>query len=165
VTQVWSRVRRGLLRGHAASPGPRRIFVTRHTGKRLCRNVEAVDQVFVDHGFEVVFPERLSLADQAALFDGADVVAGFGGTGLFNLIYASGAPTVIVLNHDAYDVRNEHIIASALGSDIHYFWSAADIRPTSGAFSVEAFKSPWSFDFEANGEALLGLLQDLGRDD
>jgi len=165
VTQVWSRVRRGLLRGHAASPGPRRIFVTRHRGKRLCRNVEAVDQLFVDHGFEVVFPERLSLAGQAALFDGADVVAGFGGTGLFNLIYASGAPTVIVLNHDAYDVRNEHIIAAALGSDIHYFWSPADIRPATGASSVEAFKSSWSFDFESNGDALLRLLKDLGRND
>ena len=165
VTQVWSRVRRGLLRGHPASPGSRRIFVTRHRGKRLCRNVEAVDQLFVDHGFEVVFPERLSLAEQAALFDGADVVAGFGGTGLFNLIYASGAPTVIVLNHDAYDVRNEHIIAAALGSDIHYFWSPADVRPASGGSSVEAFKSSWSFDFEANGAALLRLLEDLGRND
>lgn len=165
VTKVWSRVRSGLLRGHEADPGPRRIFVTRHTGKRRCRNVEAVDQVFADHGFDVVFPERLSRADQAALFDGANIVAGFGGTGLFNLIYTSNAPTVIVLNHDAYDARNEHIIAAALGSAIHYFWSPADIQPPRGGFSVEAFKSSWSFDFEANGDALLRLLEDLSRSD
>ena len=160
IRDVWGRLRRGMV--SADTPAQPKIFVSRRaSGNRGCRNVADVEEVFTAHGFVVLRPERLDLSDQAAAFAGAEVVAGFGGSGLFSLLYAEQQPTLIVLNHEAYDSRNEHLYAAVLGSDAHYFWSAPDIVPPAGGWSYEAFQSPWEFDFARNGADLQRLLASL----
>ena len=161
VRLVWDRLREGLLESTPVVPRLSRIFVTRHGGNRPCRNVDAVEELFVSAGFTVVRPELFTRPEQAALFAEAEVVAGFGGTGLFNLVFSTRAPTVIVLNHDSYDARNEHVITAVLGSDVHYFWSRADISHPEGRFSKHAFRSSWEFDMQANAPALRDLLASL----
>ncbi len=89
------------------------------------------------------------------------MVAGFGGTGMFNLIFATSRPTVIVLNQESYDARNEDLISGLLGCDLHYFWSAADQDHPPGEFSYSAFQSGWEFDFGRNESALRALLAGL----
>ncbi|WP_181310470.1 glycosyltransferase family 61 protein [Nocardioides campestrisoli] len=159
---VWQRVRDGLL-ATEFEPPPRseRIFVTRHGGNRACRNHARVEALFASYGFTVLRPEQLDVAQQAAVFDAATVVAGFGGTGMFNLIFATSRPTVIVLNQESYDARNEDLISGVLGCDLHYFWSAADQSHPPGEFSYSAFQSGWEFDFDRNEAALRGLLAGL----
>ena len=70
--------------------GSERLFVSRRRHgdlNRLCRDADQVESVFADHGFDIVYPEDYSLPDQAALFRTARVVAGFGGSGMFNLMH------------------------------------------------------------------------------
>ena len=55
---------------------------------RVCRNAKDVERYFADRGYTVVYPEDLSLAHQVATFREARVVAGFGGSAMFNLMYA-----------------------------------------------------------------------------
>lgn len=162
MVEVWDQIRHGLLRQVESPPlASDRIFVTRRSGNRLCRNAEAVEELFDEHGFSIVHPERLTVAEQAAAFAGASVVAGFGGTGMFNLVHAANRPVVIVLNQESYDARNEDLITGLRGCDLHYFWSAADRSHPDDGFSYRAFQSEWAFDFERNGAPLRRLLADL----
>lgn len=133
-----------------------RIFVSRGEGavNRACRNQAEVEAWFAGHGFEIVYPERHSLGEQVHLFRRAREVAGFGGSGMFNVVHAHGLQKLVVLNHEAYIARNEHMFCSLIGAEEHYLWSTPDIVSPDGRYSDEAFKSPWTFDFERNREAL-----------
>ncbi len=135
--------------------------MTRREGKRGCSNFPEVEALFAAHGFEIVTPEKLSIPEQAAMFAGARVVAGFGGAGMFNLAYAEALETVIVLDQWAYQARNEHLYAAVHQARLHCFWSRPDKDHPPGGFSYRAHQSRWTFDFHSNGEQLRGLLEGL----
>jgi capsular polysaccharide biosynthesis protein len=155
----WRRLREGLPDATLA-PAPK-IFVTRRRegGNRYCRNVGDVEALFARHGFEIVQPETLAIPGQAALFAQARVIAGFGGTALFNLVYADALETLIVLNQSAYQARNEQLFAALLGVDSHFFWSDPDEGHPEGSYA--AHQSAWEFDFARNQAPLARLLSTL----
>ena len=70
-----------------------------------------------------------------ATFREARVVAGFGGSAMFNLMYAENLEGVILLNQEAYIARNEHLFTSLTGGEVHYFWSRPDVEHPEGGFS------------------------------
>lgn len=154
---TWARLRRGLTED-APHDSASKIFVTRREGKRYCTNVDAVERLFEKFGFDIVLPEKLSLPEQAAMFANARVVAGFGGAGMFNLVYAQRLEAVIALNHSAYWARNEQLFASVLGADVHSFWSEPYTKHPEDTFLHRAHRSDWEFDFERNGDALRQVL-------
>jgi capsular polysaccharide biosynthesis protein len=160
IRDTWSRLHDGLV-GTGPAGGSSRIFVTRREGNRPCTNVDAVERLFAAHGFTIVAPEHLSIPEQAATFAGARVVAGLGGAGMFNLVYASSVETVIVLNQWAYQARNEHLFAAAHGARLHCFWSTPELDHPPGGFSYGAHQSGWSFDFDRNEKQLRELLENL----
>ncbi len=149
----WSRLRDGVLRGEAAPAGPERIFITRGNGNRHCRNTDQVEALVEAHGYTVVYPGLLSLAEQVALFASARVVVGFGGAGMFNLAYAQRLEAVVVLNQWAYEARNEQLFAATHGVACHTFWSPPDIEhPGKRKRSYQAHQSAWEFDLGLSGE-------------
>ncbi|HET9422055.1 MAG TPA: glycosyltransferase family 61 protein [Nocardioides sp.] len=154
----WRRLRAGLPQVAVA---PRaRIFVTRHEGtNRWCRNGAEVESLFASHGFDIVRPETLTLAEQAAVFAQARVVAGYGGSGMFNLLFAGALESLIVLNQSSYWGRSEHLFATALGVDSHFFWSVPDEADPDGGYT--AHQSAWKFDFARNRGPLESLLGSL----
>jgi capsular polysaccharide biosynthesis protein len=158
---VWARLRAGLPPGNA--PKADRLFVSRRPGlgNRQCRNVADVEQVFADQGFTVVYPEELPLADQASLFAHATVVAGFAGSALYNLVFAERVQHLVVLAHEAYTARYEHLFASVLGCAADYFWSTPDIPHPPRRWSADAYYSAWEFDFDRNGADLRAVLERL----
>ncbi|MET1059344.1 MAG: glycosyltransferase 61 family protein [Nocardioides sp.] len=163
IAATWRRLSDGLATGHvAAADLAERIFVSRSEGAkhRECRNIREVESVFRARGYQIVYPERLPLSEQAAVFGAARIIAGFGGSALFNVMHARRLETMIILNHEAYTARNEHLFTSVIGADVHYFWSAPDI-PHGDTWSEAAFYSDWEFDFERNGAELAGLLDRL----
>ena len=162
ITRVWRRLREGFS-GEAATDN-RRIFVSRPHGSstnRHCHNAEEVEGFFEERGFSVVHPEKLDLADQVETFAQAEVVAGFGGSAMFNVLFAEHAHSMIVLSHEAYDSRNEHLYAAVLGLDAHFFSSAPDLPHPEDGWSRESFQSPWSFDFARNGDELGRVIAEL----
>jgi len=161
IHETWTRLREGLV-GSEPGSGGSRIFVTRREGNRPCSNVEDVERLFAAHGFTIVSPKRLTLAEQAAAFAAARVVAGFGGAGMFNLLYSHRVEDVIVLNQWAYHARNEHLFATAHGARAHYFWSRPQVdNPDDGRRLYRAHQSGWTFDFGTNAEPLSALLESL----
>lgn len=159
IVQTWDRMRAGAVVKRADRPPC--IFVSRRPSLkgRSCRNAAAVEAFFARHGFAVVFPEELDLAEQAAVFGNAKVVAGFAGSGLFNILYAGDLTTLIVLSHEGYTARNEHLYTMALGCTTHYFWSTPDVPPPPGGWSPASYISAWEFDFDRNGQELEQLLK------
>lgn len=161
ITDTWVRLRASLV--EQRPDRPRRIFVSRRPTlkNRACRNIAAVEDVFVRHGFLVIFPEALPMAEQATLFGGAEVVAGLAGSGLYNVLYSEHLSTLIVLSQEAYTARYEHLYTMVLGCTTHYFWSTPDVPHPDGGWSEEAYYSSWEFDLDRNLvelEAVLGAL-------
>jgi capsular polysaccharide biosynthesis protein len=161
VGEVWERLRSNLI--DPTAPTYERIFVTRSEShpRRRCRNVRAVEQFFEAYGFTVIHPEALELGAQAAVFSAATVVAGFAGSAMFNLMFATEPKSVIMLSHEAYLGRNEHLYTSLIGGSVHYFWSSPDIPHPSGGWTRKASASSWEFDFDRNRAALENLLETM----
>jgi hypothetical protein len=76
-------------------------------------------------------------------------------------MFARRLSTLIVLAHEAYTARNEHLFTTLLGGDVHYFWSGPDIAHPSGGWDQRAFYSDWEFDFERNRAPLDELVDTL----
>jgi capsular polysaccharide biosynthesis protein len=157
--ETWDRLAGALVQPDIEGPGER-IFVSRPAGQmnRDCRNTEEVEEIFRRFGFAVIYPETLSLEEQATIFARAKVVAGFGGSGLLSLFYARQVETVIVLNQEGYTARNEYIVSLLLDCDMHFLWSVGDIPQPEDGWSREAFFSAWDFDVERNIDELERLL-------
>ncbi|MGO1974614.1 MAG: glycosyltransferase family 61 protein [Propionibacteriaceae bacterium] len=162
IIKTWDRIRSALLLPDLDVP--EKILVTRppNTKNRDCRNIGAVEELFAEYGFTILRPETLDLTEQATIFARAKVIAGFGGSGLFNLMYAQQAEKLIFLNQEAYTARNEHLYSLVLDCETHYFWSTPEIPHPEGRWTEEAYFSPWSFDFERNEAELRATLSDLG---
>ncbi|WP_375491735.1 DUF563 domain-containing protein [uncultured Jatrophihabitans sp.] len=161
IAETWERLATSLIDPDA--PAYDRIFVSRSgdLGNRACRNIREVEDWFRERGFEIVYPELHDLGTQAGIFGAARVVAGFGGSAMFNVLFARRLETMIVLNHEAYTARNEHLFASVLGVDTHYFWSTPDVEHPTGGWSEAAYYSGWQFDFARNAADLDRLIKEL----
>jgi capsular polysaccharide biosynthesis protein len=142
----------------------RRLFVSRSGGfaNRACRNQTDVEQYFAAQGFSVFYPEQHTLAEQAGIFGQAEVIAGFAGSAMFNLMFCERLRAMLLLTHEGYDARNEYLIGSVVGADLHYFWSTPDVAHPEGGWSQAGFDSAWAFDFGRNQADLDALLAQLG---
>ena len=96
-------------------------------------------------GFTVIYPEDLDFGTQVSLFQQAEVVAGFGGSGLFNTMFAPNR-TVLILTGDSYTPNNEYLIKSVIGGDLHYFWADSQIKHPPRGWTWAAFQSNFVFD-------------------
>lgn len=109
-----------LLDDVSASDRPdigRRLYVSRaHQSTRHVRNEADLLSVAEEFGFETVYPERWSLAEQLAAFAGADAVLGPHGAGLLNVIYADDAVLVELFG----ERTNSCFFAIAEGMGIPY---------------------------------------------
>lgn len=139
---------------------PGRLFVTRGGEQRPCRNAAEVEQLVEQHGFEVLAPETLSLAEQAGRFARAGTVAGFGGSGLLHVLTAPVVQRLLVVSNETYHVANEKLVAGFLGLDVDIFRARSEIvtRHFSQAMFHSAHTVDWSREGAALRETLAGLL-------
>jgi capsular polysaccharide biosynthesis protein len=161
IRDTWDRLTTGLLRDREAGRYER-IFVSRgskYAHRRGCTNQSEVEELFASHGFHVFYPEELPLQEQAALFAGARVVAGFAGSALFNLMHCRRLDAIVVLGHNNYAARNEQLFAAILGADLHYFWMPGDLwDPTRVKKQVQV---SFSVDLSVYGKQLAAVLDEV----
>jgi hypothetical protein len=75
---------------------PRRVYVSRQDSRhRRLRNEREVQAVVAAHGFAVVQPETMPVADQIRLFRGAEIVLGVFGAGLTNAAFMRPGGTLL----------------------------------------------------------------------
>ena len=154
IAETWDAVGDAIVKAAgSAGPRPRRIFCSRRSTKRLCRNTAEVEALFRASGFDIVFPEEMSVADQILLFRGAERVAGFAGSALFTLMFSARPTQVTMITPESYTATNEYLIGAVRGHAFDVFWSQPD---------DSSFRSSFAVDMDREGK----LLRDhLARED
>jgi capsular polysaccharide biosynthesis protein len=155
IVEVWRTVGDALISSAPVREYPRTFFSSRRpTYKRACHNVEEVEAFFAGHGFPVVYPEDYSPAEQAAMFNQAETIAGFAGSALFSLNFCEQPKHVIMISSESYTARNEYMISSVLGHRVDLFWCDADLKQPEKGWDGTAFASGFTFDFDRDGDRL-----------
>lgn len=107
-------------------PAKRRIWISRKqqlkVGQRRLLNEHEIETLFLEHGFEAVYPESLSFLEQIELFSQAEMIVGPGGSALMNIVFApAGAKTLILTkNHPQVNFHYFTNIAQIIGQSIAY---------------------------------------------
>ena len=75
--------------------GNRRLLIARRGPTRTIANLAQVEALLSSHGFETVYLEGMSMAEQIMLFQGAQFIIGPHGAGLTNLLFCEPRTRVI----------------------------------------------------------------------
>ena len=161
IRAVWNSIGRRLATAAPRREYARRIFCSRRTTKRQCRNAMEVETVFANQGFQVIYPEDFPLPEQAAIFRHADIVAGYAGSAMFTLAFCETPKLVIMITSEIYRARNEYMICSVLGHQLNVLWCRPDAHQAANIWPGPGRKAPFTFDFAREGlfleEALASL--------
>jgi capsular polysaccharide biosynthesis protein len=161
ITDTWDLIGESLRSQAPERDYPRRIFCSRKHDKRPCRNRDEVEALFVDQGFEVLFAEDYPLPEQAQLFHRADVVAGYAGSALFNVMFSDRRKHIIAVGSASYRASNEYMIAAVRGHKLDLVTCEPEIAQPATGFSKKAFESPYTCDMEREGAWLREILAAL----
>ena len=100
---------------------PKRIFISRkNASNRRKFNEDAVIQLFSEFGFEVVFPETLSIPDQISLFSHAEWIVGGSGAAFANLLYCNSNCKVIIFTKAHFIFSGFSTIGHTVNVDLLY---------------------------------------------
>ena len=90
-------IRESVLRDTKVTPF-RKIFISREnlTFSRL-HNEKEVRELFASHGYEMIYPEKLTFAEQVRVFSEAKCVAASSGAALTNIIYCMPESTLVCI--------------------------------------------------------------------
>jgi capsular polysaccharide biosynthesis protein len=158
---TYTAVSRALAEQAPKGRYPRRIFCARRSNHRACRNPEEVEALFARFGFDVVYPERFTLPEQARMFREAEVIAGYAGSAMVSLCLTESAKHVILVSSNSYTAKNEYLIGSVLGHRIDIVWCAAETPMPTDRHSKRAFVSAFTMDTEREGRQLADILSSL----
>lgn len=151
----------GLALEHEARVEDRaeKVFFTRRmAGRRSCRNAEEVEARFAAAGFRVVVPEEHPLAVQVAMVRAAGTVAGFAGSGVFQIAFAGAPKHVVLVTTENYPCHNEYMISALLGHRLDIVVCRPDLPRPGPTFTREAFQSSYAFDPDREGPFLAQAL-------
>lgn len=137
---------------------PDKVFFTRRPVKRSCHNAAEVEGRFAAAGYQVLYPEEHSLPDQLAMVRAARAVAGFAGSGMFQIGFAGQPKHVVLVTSENYPCHNEHLMSALLGHRLDVVVCRADVPREEGVFDREAFHSDFVFDPAREGAFLDGVL-------
>ena len=106
----------------------RRLYISRQHARRRIVNGEDVEKVLTDFGFEEIFTEEMSFADQVRIFSEAAAIFGAHGAGTMNVVFApAGSSLIEVINPRVWD-HSAHRVASLCGVN-HYHLFAENVSP------------------------------------
>lgn len=158
---TYRRIGASLAQQASRQDWPDRVFFTRRLAKRGCNNRDDVENLFEQHGFQVLSPEDHSLADQIEFARRASVIAGFAGSGMFHIGFTGEPKHVIVIMSDAYHSANEYQLSALIGHRLDLVVCEPDVPRTGQGFSGEAYRSTFTVNFEREGRFLGRVLASL----
>lgn len=129
--------------GAAPAGSPRRVFLSRagHDLTRRLRNREAIEGLMRLLGFEVVIPDRLSLAEQAARMGHARIVVGESGGALANIGLCPPGALVLELQPECFPDPWIRGMCFQLAHRWHLYLARVDAPP-------EAPGRPFSYEID-----------------
>lgn len=152
VAEVWRRSGEALSASAPERDYPARVFCSRPGGsKRACHNGKEVEEFFRVRGFAIVHPEEHALPEQAAIFDHAEVVAGFAGSAMVNVFAAREPKHVVLVSPSSYTATNEYLLASVRGDRLSLSISPADREQPERGWDLQAMRSGFTVDLSVEG--------------
>ena len=160
------RLRDGLLVRSKPNEKPRRrLFISRKPDMwRECLNGGDIEERFARRGFTIIRPEEHSIVEQVRMFYEVDVVAGYIGSALYNIMFARRPIDVIGFINQSYLATNEYLICSALGHRLHLFYGDEVIdgrKKDCEGRELGVTNRDYVFNFERDGDQLDELLDSL----
>lgn len=160
IDKIWSAIREGVIGGESRIKGDRLFIARPVSGVRKCLNPERLEEKFLNAGFEFFSPENHSWEDQIKTFCQAKHIAGYSGSGLFNIMFCDNTKSLISMGADSYNSINDHLICSAKNIELDYIWSDSLIKHGK-AWSLKAFMSDYNFNYERDEQYLDDALKNL----
>lgn len=99
---------------------PKKFFISRKNTKWRQYNEDEVIKVVVSKGYEVVYPEMMTVKEQFSLFNNADEIVAASGAAISNIICCRPGTKVLVLVSVRIDGAIFSTIAKTLGIDMRY---------------------------------------------
>ncbi len=84
-------------------------------------NEQAVIDILVRHGVDIVFPEQLTPAEQIELFHDRDLVCGSVGSALHAHVFTPEPPRIIAFNRDPQIISNFGLLDQVNAADASYY--------------------------------------------
>jgi len=160
IKNVWDKIGQNTKDGVSGITG-NKLFIARPADgggdRRKCLNAERLENMFRLKGFEFYNPEKHSWKDQVKTFTNAEFIAGYAGSGSFNMMFSSGHKKLIMIGSTSYTSANEHYICTIKGFDLTYFVGDSLIKQENG-WSVKAAMSDYYFNYERDEQALIDVL-------
>ena len=91
----------------------------------------------------------------------ADVVAGFAGSGMFQIAFAGGPKHVILVGSESYTASNEYLISSVVGHRLDLVLCRPDVPKTKRRFDNRSYQSDFTYDDAREGVFLREALASL----
>ncbi|RFZ82237.1 glycosyltransferase family 61 protein [Mucilaginibacter terrenus] len=134
-TPGWavSYLRGVLLNGTLTDPNKKKVYFKRgeNAGRKVLNEAEVI-LLLQKEGFEIVEPDMLSIAEQAALTQAASVVVGVHSAALANILFAKEGTTVIeIFSPDYFRTDCYFTLARILKLNYHYM---AGAKPQNAAW-------------------------------
>ena len=116
-------LRDALLPHKSTIQTPEYVFIARRkASKRRGYNEQECGEALKKLGFEEVYPETLTLAEQIAVFNNAKIIVGATGAAFTNLIYCNKNTNAVILSNYKIDLLYFSSIASFVGSKLVYLY-------------------------------------------
>ena len=98
----------------------RRLFLTRRNGNRSVEDIEKIERILLNHNFEIIELDNVSLDFQINLFSQASIVVSPTGAALTNMIFCPPGTKVLVFmsNHEISNFYLWTQLGNLLGLDI-----------------------------------------------
>lgn len=131
----------------------KRVFIDRNAAYRNIINNEAVKEIFMSYGFEVIDPLNLSFSEQLSLFSNVEYLAGAHGAGLTNICFMPEKSNVFVIDpgfHDFFFWDLANIF------DINYHWYFNNLF----VFNTDNSRKNYSIDLNKLNKAVANFVNE-----
>lgn len=134
----------------------RKIYVSRlqqsqQGSSRVMLNEAELVERLIAHDFRIVYPERLSVAEQILEFSSAELVVGPSGSGMFNVVFCHPGTKVIDIESEPHWIHAHRSLFSSCDLRYGIFVGKAVSR------NFSAHHQPW----KVNIKALIARIQTL----
>jgi capsular polysaccharide biosynthesis protein len=150
-----SYLRHHLLHFSSHANTSKRIFISRRkASQRRKFNENEVYEALAKLDFSIVFPEDYSIADQIALFNNADIIAGGTGAAFSNLLFCRESCKVICFTNYRLPISLFSTIADFVGIQLLYL--ADESKEINNIGDIH---DPFTINIDCLNEIILGWIQ------
>lgn len=148
LTRYFEVLRKGVLSDHFPSRQNRRLFIAR-SERRRSYNQDELIKIINGYGFEVIFPENMSLAEQAQAFSESEIVVGPSGAAWVGMLFCSRPIKGLTWLPSVYwEFCSYSTIAGILDHKLSFLEAAPDyeLRKTGDVYVASYRISPHEFE-------------------